>query len=199
MVWRANFDQARGFGVARKRRIADTAKTARAIPTGEGGATMTGFWLRTALVGASAMALQACDLPHSQYAPYEGYQTPTARPMAQPQYPVTADQPAPPAPMHSDDPHDPVAKPSGDVTSQPLPPPGPSSANPSMFIDASYDGSQPAFLTDVAYRHRRGHAMHVNSSGRLERSEAEHAVTVRKGDTITSRKRAVDKASASTV
>jgi murein DD-endopeptidase MepM/ murein hydrolase activator NlpD len=186
MVWRANFDQARGFGVARKRRIADTAKTARAIPTGEGGATMTGFWLRTALVGASAMALQACDLPHSQYAPYEGYQTPTARPMAQPQYPVTADQPAPPAPMHSDDPHDPVAKPSGDVTSQPLPPPGPSSANPSMFIDASYDGSQPAFLTDVAYRHRRGHAMHVNSSGRLERSEAEHAVTVRKGDTIDS-------------
>ncbi|HEY3887350.1 MAG TPA: LysM peptidoglycan-binding domain-containing M23 family metallopeptidase [Caulobacteraceae bacterium] len=134
-------------------------------------------------MGASAMALQACDLPHSQYAPYEGYQTPTSRPLAQPQYPVTTDQPSP---MRSADPHDPVAKPSGDVTSQPLPPPGPSSANRSMFIDAAYDGTAPALLTDIAYRHRRGHAVHVSAQGRLERSEAPNSVKLKKGDTIES-------------
>ncbi len=144
---------------------------------------MTAFWLRTALLGASAMTLQACDLPHSQYAPYEGYQTPTSRPMARPQYPVSADQPPP---MRSADPHDPVAKPSGDVTSQPLPPPGPSSANRSMFIDASYDGTAPAMLTDIAYRHRRGHAVHVSARGRLERTEGPNSVKLKKGDTIES-------------
>lgn len=142
---------------------------------------MTAFWLRTALLGASAMTLQACDLPHSQYAPYEGYQTPTSRPMARPEYPVTADQPPP---MRSADPHDPVAKPSGGVTSQPLPPPGPSSANRSMFIDASYDGTAPAMLTDIAYRHRRGHAVHVSARGRLERTETPNSVKLKKGDTI---------------
>src|ERR1700722_9844640 len=96
MVWRANFEQRHRFGVARKRCIADTVSAARTISTSEGGATMTTFWVRTALLGASAMALQACDLPHSQYAPYEGYQAPTSRPLAKPEYPVTADQPAPP-------------------------------------------------------------------------------------------------------
>ncbi len=145
---------------------------------------MTAFWVRTALLGASAMALQACDLPHSQYAPYEGYQTPVSRPMAQPQYPVTDDQPPPP--MRSADPHDPVAKPSGGVTSQPLPPPGPSSSIRSMFIDASYDGTEPALLTDVAYRHRRGRAVHVSARGRLERSESPNSVKLKRGDTIES-------------
>jgi murein DD-endopeptidase MepM/ murein hydrolase activator NlpD len=178
-----NFKQGRPFGVAPERRIADSASAARAIPTGKGGATMTAFWVRTALLGASAMTLQACDLPHSQYAPYEGYQTPTSRPMAQPQYPVTTDQPSP---MRSTDPHDPVAKPSGDVTSQPLPPPGPSSAIRSMFINASYDGTAPALLTEVAYRHRRGHAMHVSARGRLERSDSPNVVKLKKGDTIES-------------
>ena len=143
---------------------------------------MTTFWVRTALLGASAMALQACDLPHSQYAPYEGYQAPTSRPLAKPEYPVTADQPAPP--MRSADPHDPVAKPSGDVTAQPLPPPGPSSANRSMFINASYEAAEPAFLTEVAYRHRRGRPVHVSSGGRPERSAEAHSVKIRKGDTI---------------
>ncbi len=142
---------------------------------------MTAFWTRTALLGASAMMLQACELPHSQYAPYEGYQTPPSRPMAQPQYPVTADQPQP---MRSADPHDPVAKPSGDVTTQPLPPPGPGSSNRSMFIDATYDGTAPALLTDVAYHHRHGHEVHVSERGRLESSEAPKSVKVRKGDTI---------------
>ncbi|HEY5007236.1 MAG TPA: LysM peptidoglycan-binding domain-containing protein, partial [Caulobacteraceae bacterium] len=145
---------------------------------------MTAFWVRTALLGASAMALQACDLPHSQYAPYEGYQTPVSRPMARPQYPVTDDQPPPP--MRSADPHDPVAKPSGGVTSQPLPPPGPSSAIRSTFINASYDATEPALLTDVAYRHRRGHAVHVSARGRLERSESPNSVKLKKGDTIES-------------
>jgi murein DD-endopeptidase MepM/ murein hydrolase activator NlpD len=179
MEWRVNYRRRRRFGVAPKGRIADSASAARAIPAGKGGATMTAFWVRTALLGASAMALQACDLPHSQYAPYEGYQTPTARPMAQPQYPATADQP-----MHSADPHDPVAKPSGDVTSQPLPPPGPSSANRSMFIDAVYDGAEPAVLTDVAYHHRHSHAVHVSARGRLEQTEAPHSVKIKKGDTV---------------
>jgi murein DD-endopeptidase MepM/ murein hydrolase activator NlpD len=167
--------------------MADSASAARAIPTGEGGATMTAFWVRTALVGASALALQACDLPHSQYAPYEGYQTPSSRGMARPQYPVNADQPMPSA-----DPHDPVAKPSVGVTAQPLPPPGPSSANRPMFIDAAYDASEPALLTEVAYRHAarhggrrgRGHAMHVSSRGRLERLETPQSIRVKKGDTI---------------
>jgi len=187
MAWRANFEQRRWFRVARKRRIADSVSAARAIPTGKGGATMTAFWARTALIGASALALQACDLPHSQYAPYDGYQTPSPRGMARPQYPVNADQP-----MQSADPHDPVAKPSVGVTGQPLPPPGPSSANRPMFIDAAYDSTKPGFLTDIAYRHAerhgrrrgRGHAVHVSSRGRLERSEAPNGVKVKKGDTI---------------
>ena len=132
---------------------------------------MTAFWVRTALIGASAMALQACDLPHSQYAPYEGYQTPSSRGMAKPQYPVNADQP----PTRSADPHDPVAKPSEGVSGQPLPPPGPSSANRPMFIDAAYDSNEPALLTEVAYRHaaRRRSARPrcmSGSRGRLERS-----------------------------
>jgi murein DD-endopeptidase MepM/ murein hydrolase activator NlpD len=182
MVSRANFEQRRWFGVARKRCIADTVSAARTIPTGEGGATMTTFWVRTALLGASAMALQACDLPHSQYAPYEGYQTPTSRPLAKPEYPATADQPAPP--MRSADPHDPVAQPSGEVTGQPLPPPGPSSANRSMFINVSYDAAEPAFLTEVAYRHKHGRTVHVSSGGRLERSADAHSIKIRKGDTI---------------
>jgi murein DD-endopeptidase MepM/ murein hydrolase activator NlpD len=184
MAWRANFERGRRFGVARERRMADSASAARAIPTGEGGATMTTFWVRTALMGASAMALQACDLPHSQYAPYEGYQTPSSRGMDRPQYPVNADQPT-----RSADPHDPVARPSQGVTGQPLPPPGPSSANRLMFIDAS---TEPVLLTEVAYRHARrhsrgrdrGHAVHVNARGRLERSETAQGVKVKKGDTI---------------
>lgn len=155
---------------------------------------MTAFWVRAALAGAGVMALQACDLPHSQYAPYEGYQTPTSRPMAQPQYPVTADKPAP---QRSADPHDPVAQPSGEVTGQPLPPPGPSSANRPTFVDADYVTGDPGylpqgFLTDVAYRHRghaerRGrHAVHVSSNGRLERDTESDTVKVRKGDTVSS-------------
>ncbi|HZC16585.1 MAG TPA: peptidoglycan DD-metalloendopeptidase family protein [Caulobacteraceae bacterium] len=152
---------------------------------------MTAFWVRAALAGAGVMALQACDLPHSQYAPYEGYQTPTSRPLAQPQYPVTADKPAP-APRRSDDPHDPVAQPSGAVTGQPLPPPGPSSANRPVFIDADYVSADPVFLTDVAYRHsiHRGHAgrhtVHVSASGRLEKGADSDGVTVGKGDTVNS-------------
>jgi murein DD-endopeptidase MepM/ murein hydrolase activator NlpD len=171
----------------------------QAIPTGEGGATMTAFWIRAALAGAGVMALQACEMPHSQYAPYEGYQTPTSRPMAQPQYPVTADKPAP-TPQRSADPHDPVARPSGDVSGQPLPPPGPSSANRPAFVDVNYVTSAPGvlttglprqgFLTDIAYRHRghaerRGrHAVHVSANGRLERDAESDTVTVKKGDTV---------------
>ncbi len=169
---------------------------------------MTALWVRTALAGAGVLALQACAMGHSQYAPYEGYETPPAQTLAKPQYPTSADQPAPPA--RSADPHDPVAQPSQGVTGQPLPPPGPSSANRSMFIDAS---TEPALLTEAAYRHverrtserhaserhaserhahaerqgrehGRGHAVRVGSNGRLERSEAPHSVKVRKGDTI---------------
>jgi murein DD-endopeptidase MepM/ murein hydrolase activator NlpD len=162
---------------------------------------MTALWMRAAGLAAGFLALQACAMPHSQYAPYEGYQTPAATQPATPQYPVR-EEPAPPA--ASADPHDPVAKPTEGVSGAPLPPaapPGPSSANPTGFLYASTPPMliRPAFASDWAQTPRllyaatpkraRAHksrpAVHVDADGRLESAATGPLhVKIKKGDTI---------------
>ena len=154
---------------------------------------MTAFWIRAAFAAAGALALQACEMPHSQYAPYEGYHTPGSTGPVQPQYPTTDAAPAAPA-----DPHDPVARPSEGVSGQPLAPAqpaGPSSAIAPRFVYAStpwvrigdaFHNGDNAFLYQAAYHRRRVRRVEVNSHGRLEAtSEGEvQQIKVRKGDTV---------------
>jgi murein DD-endopeptidase MepM/ murein hydrolase activator NlpD len=190
-AWRANFDGRRRFGVARAMRMADTGRAAQTIP-GEGVATMTASWVRTAAAAASVLALQACAMPHSEYPPSEGYQTPAALDVPKPQYPVTQDQPPP---VRSADPHDPVASPTAPVTSQPLPPPASSSGPTAYFgprLTYAVAWAAPVELWQAArhrYRyahvHMRSHT-HVDARGRLEAGFEAKTVRVRKGDTLRS-------------
>ena len=196
-AWRASFKRRRRFGVARLARMADTVATARAIPTGEGGATMTVVLTRMAVLAAGFLALQACTMPHSQYAPSADYQTPASREAATPQYPVRTD--SAPAPAVSADPHDPVAHPSTGVTSGALPPAAAPSSGPTSFNGPFklFNAVTPAFFVSVSdelyqARFHRGvrarREVLVSSRGRLESAPetTNERVKIRRGDTLKS-------------
>ncbi|HXQ10939.1 MAG TPA: peptidoglycan DD-metalloendopeptidase family protein [Caulobacteraceae bacterium] len=166
--------------------MAETDRAAQANP-GEGVATMTAFWVRTAAAAASVLTLQACTMPHSEYPPSEDYQTPAALQAPKPQYPVTQDQPPP---AQSADPHDPVASPTPPVTAQPLPPPAPTSEPTADFGPRptyAVEWTQPLQLWQAA-RHRRVQheraRTHVDARGRLEAAGEAKTVRIRKGDTL---------------
>ena len=186
-AWRANFDRRRRFGVAYAARMAESDRAAQTIP-GEGGATMTASWVRTAAAAASVLALQACTMPHSEYPPSADYQTPAALQSPKPQYPVNQDQPPP---MQSADPHDPVASPTPPVSAQPLPPPAPPSGPTAYFgprLTYAVAWTQPLELWQAAH-HRRAHERartRVDARGRLEAAGEAKSVKIRKGDTLRS-------------
>jgi murein DD-endopeptidase MepM/ murein hydrolase activator NlpD len=186
-AWRANFDRRRRFGVAYAARMAESDRAAQTIP-GEGGATMTASWVRTAAAAASVLALQACTMPHSEYPPSADYQTPAALQSPKPQYPVNQDQPPP---MQSADPHDPVASPTPPVSAQPLPPPAPPSGPTAYFgprLTYAVASTQPLELWQAAH-HRRAHERartRVDARGRLEAAGEAKSVKIRKGDTLRS-------------
>ncbi len=133
---------------------------------------MTAFWMRTALVGMSALALQACTMTMDQA------QYPPDREAAAPPPPAQPPAPRPPA-----DPHDPVAQPTPSVTGQPLPPPaatgaGPVSENTPTFLFIS---TEPVALRTIpaAYHHRRARTRSESSDD----SDVQH-IRVKKGETL---------------